>query len=169
VTPRKPSGPACASFLSVLLFAACGGSSPDLRTLTEADVTGMVAGNAKGSTFAGIYMVDSSSVTACRCRSGTCREVRPQVGATFAVEQQDGALTISGCLGGVNEDGTFWCGGAAKQADTEFTLNSGTFTVVAELPSRVDVVSETTFVTGFGAPFDCDFQGRSSARYLGRP
>jgi hypothetical protein len=74
-----------------------------------------------------------------------------------------------GCRGGVNEDGAFWCGGSSSPPASEMGIHTGNFTVVAGTPTRLDAETETTFVRTFGAPLDCDFQTRVSARFLGRP
>lgn len=148
------------------LLGACG-SEVELRTLTQSDVTGMTAGNATGTTFSGTYVVDAATIDGCRCRAGSCREFHAQTGATFAVEQRGGALSINNeCAGGVNEDGTFWCGGSkADGIQFEFGINMGRFKTGS--PARVDVESETTVVASVGGlRLDCDFKAHASARFL---
>jgi hypothetical protein len=154
--------------LVLTLLSACG-SEVELRTLTQSDVTGMTAGNATGTTFSGTYVVDSAALDGCRCRSGSCREFHAQTGSTLTVQQQDGAFSVNGdCVGGVNEDGTFWCGGAKSDGvQFEFGANTGKFTATAGNPSRLDVETETTVVTSIGGlQLDCDIKGHGSARFL---
>lgn len=153
--------------LVLTLLGACG-SEIELRTLTQSDVTGMTPGNATGTTFSGTYVVDAATIDGCRCRSGSCRDLHARTGAVITAEQQGGALSISGCLGGVNEDGTFWCGGAKSDGDQfEFAVNTGKFTVTAGTPTRVDVESENTVVASVGGlGLDCDFKSHGSARFL---
>jgi hypothetical protein len=151
-----------------LLGMSCGGSDVALRTLAHDDVIGMTAGNAHGTTFSGTYVVTGGSIEGCRCRAGDCSTFRAQTGAAVTVAQQDGAVDVNHCLGGINEDGTFWCG-ADSQApgNIQFTVNSGTIALAAGKPVSLRSTIETTLVATIGGrSFDCDLRSSGTARFV---
>jgi hypothetical protein len=154
--------------LPAALLASCGGSSADVRSLVAQDVEGQATGNAKGTVFAGTYVVDTASIDGCRCRAGSCSGFHTQPGATFKVQEQDGSFTINSCHGGINDDGTFWCGGVLNQPGVvQINLNSGQIVLVAGKPSRADVATEMTMVqTIDGVHYDCDVKTHGTARFL---
>lgn len=150
-------------------LASCGGEDgPPPRTLTTADVTGMPAGDATGTTFSGTYVVMASAFDGCRCRSGSCATFSPVTGGLTTVVQDGGMLTIQGnCFGGVNADGAFWCGGSRAEMGGGLSLavNEGTFMMTAGKVSGLEVVQELTIVATIdGRPHDCDLRGHATAR-----
>lgn len=88
-----------------------------LRALTHEDVVGLPAGDASGHVFSGLYQADDAAgrqvdETAC---SGIV--IESAVSGVWELEQSDGTLSIyargginGSCDGGIDGDGTFWCG-----------------------------------------------------------
>jgi hypothetical protein len=58
--------------LALACVASCGGDGPPPKTLSHADVVGMLPGNATGTTFSGTYVVTAASLDGCHCRVGNC-------------------------------------------------------------------------------------------------
>jgi hypothetical protein len=155
------------------LLAGCGGpDGPPPRTLTTLDAQGMtMPGNATGSLFAGTYVVTASTLDACRCRSGSCANFHAKTGGVTVAMETDGTLTLNSvCKGGVNSDGTFWCG----ESDTmpggtiDVAISTGTFTTSNGQPSGFQALEEITVVTSLaGQPQDCDLRGNATARFVG--
>ena len=151
------------------VLPSCGGDGPSapVRTLTSADVMGMPAGNATGATFSGIYVVTAASLDGCSCRSGSCATIHAVTGTLTMVVQADGMLTINAdCVGGVDADGSFWCGGQSSVADgVTLGISKGTFLVSSGKPTGLEVTQEETLVATIdGVPTDCDFRGHATAR-----
>lgn len=148
----------------VALLMSCGGEGPEgppPRTLTTPDVTGMLPGNATGTSFSGTYFVARGRIEACHCRSGTCSRFTPLIGASNMIVQEDGRLTISpDCVGGVNSDGTFWCGAQTGTSNVSLQLivDQGTFIVSGGVTTGIEMTQELTVVLS-PAQTDCDVRG----------
>jgi hypothetical protein len=145
---------------AIALLVSCGGEAgPAPRTLTTPDVTGMLPGNATGTSFSGSYNMRASQLEACRCRSGSCASIIPLTGDTHMVVQADGQLTLGSCVGGVNSDGTFWCGGQDVNQDSlVLMVDQGTFKVSGGVVTGYEVTQELTLVLS-PDHLDCDLRG----------
>ena len=165
--------------LLVSMASGCGApDGPPLETLTATDVTGLPAGNALGSRFAGQYLTTEATITACRCRVGSCSVLRLYIGNTTQFVQKDGALTYtvsngstdsSTGAGGVDDDGKFWTGSVAQAPEvTVYSLVNGTFELAGGVPTSAACVSDAT-ITGVIADtnLDCDLRSSVSLRYEG--
>jgi hypothetical protein len=166
------------SLLVAVVFAGCGGST---RTVTAADVSNIPPGSAVGTELSGSYLVLTASIDDCDCRVGSCSQFRPEIGVTYAIVQQDGALTIrdSGdttgtpLVGGVDADNHFSAGGVAVVPSylgqgVIYALETGSFSVSGGLPTGVQFsIDETVKTTIAGASLDCDIHGSNSAQYEG--
>jgi hypothetical protein len=166
------------ALLVSVVFAGCGGST---RTLTPADVSDVPPGNAVGTNLSGAYLVVSSSIDDCDCRVGSCSQFHVQIGVTYTVVQQDGALSITDSgdttgtplLGGVYADNHYSVGGVAVVPSyigqgVLYAIEEGMFTVAGGVPTGLHfTVDETTKAMIAGASFDCDIHGSGSAVYEG--
>ena len=146
-------------------------SPPPTVTLTRADVAGMPAGSAQGTLFSGSYLVESSRIDACACRSGDCSPFSAQTGDTAVVTEADGVLTSAGdgtCTGGVDENGRFWCGEAEESAaGAVYGRQQGTFVLASGKPASKEFTVDTTLMmTIRGQAYDCDLHASGSARYV---
>jgi len=156
----------------------CGGST---RTLTATDVSNIPAGNAVGTSLSGSYLVVGASIDDCNCRTGSCSNVHAEIGVTYSIVQQDGALSLldSGdvtgtpLLGSVDADDKFSVGGAAQIPSYAgqgviYSLETGTFSVSGGVPTgthySVDSTIEGT-ISGIG--YDCDIQASGATTYQG--
>jgi hypothetical protein len=74
------------------------------------------------------------------------------------------------CVGGVNADGTFWCGGQAVVLDgVALTVSSGVFGTSGGAPTGFDTTSELTIVATIdGVASDCDVRGHGTGRFAAR-
>lgn len=130
-----------------------------LRTLTPADVQPTPAGFARGMAMAGTYKAIETAIDGCVCRAGTCSSFPATLGALTTVAQQDGLVTIDGyCVGGVNADGDFSCGGQTSSGGTTtLAVHRGFFWGAAGVWVGFNLWKEMT-VTGSidGNAVDCD-------------
>ena len=159
-------------------LAGCGGST---RTLTATDVSNIPPGSAVGTDLSGTYLVGSSSIDDCDCRVGSCSEFHAEIGVTYTIVEQDGALSISdsgdttgtALLGGVDADNSFSAGGVAQVPSylgqgVIYALEAGTFSVSGGVPTGVHFsIDETVKTTIGGTSADCDIHGSGSAQYEG--
>jgi hypothetical protein len=154
----------------VLLVAVagvgCGGN--ELRTLSHADVTGLPAGNATGTTFSGQYLTTSNVVVACRCRAGSCAALHGNVGATLSGIQMDGSFQLGAgaqlAQGGIDSDGTFHLGFSLEEpGNVQYALLDGHVTTAAGAPTGMTF---TQHATGKNE-LDCDIVSSGEARYVG--
>jgi hypothetical protein len=155
------------AILAVALLASCGGDALPARTLSTADVEGQPPGNATGSAFSGSYAVTAAGIEACRCRSGRCGSIRATAGVVSTVVQEDGKLTMdSGCVGGVDTDGRFWCGGQTPVLDgAALVYMEGRFLATGGKPTGYESTAEMTLVATIdGVPSDCDVRARDTTR-----
>jgi hypothetical protein len=165
--------------LLVVLAAACGdavGGAEEpahalTQTLSRSNVVDMPLGSAHGSLYSGAYLIESSRVDACVCRSGGCDPFSAQTGATALVTQLDGALRSVGdgsCTGGVDQDGRFWCGEAEESATgTIYGRQQGWFVLANGTPVSKEFTVDTTVVlTIRGQLYDCDLHATGSAHYV---
>jgi hypothetical protein len=168
---------AAAVLVSVVL-AGCGGST---RTLAATDVSNIPPGSAVGTDLSGSYLVVSGSIDDCDCRVGSCSQFHVEIGVTYTIVAQDGALSITDSgddtgtplLGGVDADNHFSAGGVAQipsyvGSGVIYALETGTFSVSGGAPTGMSFsIDETTKTTIFGTTADCDIHGSSSAQYEG--
>ena len=133
--------------------------------------------------LSGSYLVVSESIEGCVCRVGSCSNVRGEyeIGATQAVTQQDGALSLvdSGyrtdtpLLGGVDADNKFSVGGALQIPSylgqgVIYSLRTGTFSVSAGVPTGMEFTVDASIIGSItDASFDCDIHASGSTRYEG--
>jgi hypothetical protein len=161
---------ACAA-VALALLASCGADGPPPRTLTTADVAGMPPGSATGSTFSGTYVVTAAALDACVCRTGSCATFHGMTGGVTVAVETDGKLTLNtDCVGGVDADGTFWCGGTTSVPENlQIGVNNGKFTTnAAGMPTGFQSTEELTIVATIGPQnFDCDLRGHATARFAG--
>jgi hypothetical protein len=160
-----------ASVVGGLVSSGCGDGA--LRTLSEADVTGIPPGNASGALFSGRYALTRAWKEACRCRSGSCAEVTidPDAGILTLV-QDDGMFTSSTdtqpgvtCDGAINSDGSFICGQVAGSPPVSYSLTTGEIALANGQPTTMKGSSETTtFLPGF----ECDLQIGFDGSFIGR-
>jgi hypothetical protein len=164
------------ALLVAVVFAGCGGST---RTLTATDVSNIPTGSALGTALSGLYLVVSSAIDDCNCRTGSCSEIHAQVGVTDTIVEQDGALSITDSgdntgtplSGGVDANDSFSVGGTAQvPASTGqgviYAMETGTFSVSGGVPTGVQFsVDETIVGTILGMTYDCDFHASGSAQY----
>ncbi|HET9956827.1 MAG TPA: hypothetical protein VFQ61_20165 [Polyangiaceae bacterium] len=156
------SGVGCAVVAGLVLSMGCGGTDEPPRTLSPADVTGLPAGDASGTSFTGAYMLTKSSVTECNCRVGPCSKLHGSQGDLFTLRQTGGALNIvlrsrtgeQTYDGGINRDGSFQVGSATVDAPyTSYSLLSGTVSAGVSMAAT----SYNTFTGKVdGEDFDCD-------------
>jgi len=169
-------------FAGVLLVSVglvgCGGST---RTLTATDVSNIPPGSAVGTSLSGTYLVTSSSIDDCNCRVGSCSQFHAEIGVTYTIVEQDGALSITDSgdatgtplLGGVDLDDSFSAGGVAQiptylGQGAVYALETGTFSVSGGVPTGIHYsIDDTTTATITGISYDCDIHGSGSAQYEG--
>jgi hypothetical protein len=170
-----------ANFLAVvavgLAAVGCGGGASSARMITATDVSDIPPGNRSGSTLSGSYVVTSSSVVDCECRTGPCPPVAAPPGATLGVVEQDGTLQITGAsgevdTGGVDADNTFSCGGTSSVSNggqwVVSELLTGTFDVSNGMPTGMHFQNaETATGTQAGMFYDCDVLVQEVATYRG--
>ena len=133
------------------------------------------AGNATGVGFQGVYVLDSSMITGCRCRTGSCSKWHGDSGVTFKLTETDGALHVVEHAptndviydGGIDINGAFRLGGTyVSGKQTAFSFLSGT----VHAGVAMDAESELTFVGPIdGDSYDCDVAGVSHSSYLTQP
>ena len=162
----------------MVISVGCGGST---RTLTPTDVSDIPPGSAVGTNLSGLYLVVSSSIDDCDCRVGSCSGFHVQIGVTYTIVQQDGALSITDSgdttgtplVGGVYADNHYSVGGVATVPSyvgqgVIYALEEGSFSVSGGVPTGLHFsIDETTKATIAGASFDCDIHGSGSAQYEG--
>ncbi|HEX2673839.1 MAG TPA: hypothetical protein VHM25_23330 [Polyangiaceae bacterium] len=159
--------------VSVLWVAlGCGSSDDSPRTLSPSDVTNLPAGNAVGTTFSGVYVLDTATIARCDCRVGSCSMVRGSRGNRFTLTETDGALNVvlrsnspdQIYNGGIDRNGQFLVGSTAvMDSYRSYSLLSGT--VVAG--ASIDATSQNTFVGGVGGDdYDCDFTAELAISYV---
>jgi hypothetical protein len=163
---------ACAG-LGLSWLAGCDGSGVEPRTLTAADIQGMMMpGNAMGTAFSGTYATTAASIDGCRCRTGSCASFHPLPSSIAAIDQEDGVLTLNGdCVGGVNSDGTFWCAASESvPGGVNHGINTGSFTMSGGTPTGMQVTEEITLAQPIdGVLHDCDLRAHATARFVGGP
>ncbi|HTB57160.1 MAG TPA: hypothetical protein VLC06_04775 [Polyangia bacterium] len=166
------------ALLVAVVLVGCGGST---RTLTATDVSNIPPGSAVGTTLSGTYLVVSGSIDDCDCRVGSCSEFHAEIGVTYTIVEQDGALSITDSgddtgtplLGGVDADDSFSAGGVAQVPaylgqGVIYALEEGKFSVSGGAPTGVSFsIDETVKTTIGGTTSDCDIHGSSSAEYEG--
>ena len=166
------------AFFATVVVVGCGGST---RTLTATDVANIPPGSAVGTTLSGSYLVVSGSIDDCDCRVGSCSQYHVEIGVTYTVVEQDGALTITDSgdttgtplLGGVDADDSFTVGGVAQVPyyvgqGVIYAFESGKFNVSGGAPTGVSFSIDETVKTTIGATSaDCDIHASSSAQYEG--
>jgi hypothetical protein len=166
------------ALLVAVVLIGCGGST---RTLTATDVSNLPPGSAVGTALSGSYLVVSSSIDDCNCRVGSCSNVHAQVGVTYTVVQQDGALSITdsgdtagtALVGGVQADDSFSVGGTGAIPSflgqgVVYALQTGTFSISGGVPTGTEFsVDETITGTIAAVSYDCDFHASGSTRYQG--
>jgi hypothetical protein len=166
------------ALLVAVVLVGCGGST---RTLTATDVSNIPPGSAVGTTLSGTYLVVSGSIDDCDCRVGSCSEFHAEIGVTYTIVEQDGALSITDSgddtgtplLGGVDADDSFSAGGVAQVPTylgqgVIYALEEGKFSVSGGAPTGVSFsIDETVKTTIGGTTSDCDIHGSSSAEYEG--
>ena len=166
------------ALLVAVVFAGCGGST---RTLTATDVSNIPPGSAVGTDLSGTYLVVGGSIDDCDCRVGSCSQFHVQIGVTYTVVEQDGALSITDSgdttgtplLGGVDADDHFSAGGVAQipsyvGSGVIYAFESGKFNVSGGAPTGVSFsIDETVKTTIGGTSADCDIHASSSAQYEG--
>ena len=122
-----------------------------------------------------------ASIDDCDCRVGSCSEFHPQLGVTYTVVQQDGALSITdsgdttatALVGGVYADNHYSVGGVGVIPSyvgqgVVFALEEGMFTVAGGAPTGLHfTIDDTTKATVGGVMLDCDVHGTGSAQYVG--
>ncbi len=151
-----------------------GGEGEPLRTLTQADVVDLPAGTGTGTTYSGVYAIDTIIVTGCHCRRGSCGvDVRP--GGMFWASQQDGMFTqeFEGApgpvaRGGIDADGTYTVGSDSEDIyGVAYTLFEGQIKLVDGVP-KGGVANLVSTVTGIpGINVDCDLTARETFHYEG--
>ncbi len=158
---------------AVLSIGAGCGEPTALRTLTEADVSDIPAGNASGTEMSGTYLLVQSTLTGCRCRVGVC-DLHVGTGVTLTVVQQDGALTVTdfsgnSSHGGVNVNYTFVYGGTSPLTSGEsFAIEHGLFTVSSGRPVNMQFDGQATLTGTIGyESYDCDLALAATADYQG--
>jgi len=159
--------------VGVLLVAlGCGSSDDSHQTLSPSDVTNLPAGSAVGTTFSGVYVLDTSTIASCDCRVGSCSMVHGSRGNRLTLTQTDGALNVvlrsnspdQIYNGGIDRNGQFLVGSTVLM-DTyrSYSLLSGT--VVAGV--SIDAKSQITFVgKATGDDYDCDFTAELAISYV---
>ena len=166
------------SLLVAAVFAGCGGST---RTLTATDVSNIPPGSAVGTDLSGSYLVGSATIDDCNCRTGSCSQIHAEVGVTYTVVEQDGALSITDSgdasgtplLGGVDADNSFSVGGTAHIPSyvgqgVVYVMETGTFSVSSGVPTGMHFSGDETIVgTIGGVTYDCDVQSNGSTLYEG--
>jgi hypothetical protein len=166
------------ALLVTVVSAGCGGST---RTLTPTDVSNIPPGSAVGTDLSGSYLVVSGSIDDCDCRVGSCSQFHAEIGVTYTVVEQDGALSITdsgddtgtSLLGGVDADDHFSVGGVAQVpsylgSGVMYALETGTFSVASGAPAGLSFsIDETIKTTILGTSTDCDVHGSSTAQYVG--
>ncbi len=166
------------ALLVSVVAVGCGGST---RTLTATDVSNIPPGSAVGTTLSGSYLVVSGSIDDCDCRVGSCSQFHVQIGVTYTVVEQDGALSITDSgdttgtplLGGVDADDHFSAGGVAQipsyvGSGVIYALETGTFSVSGGAPTGMAFsIDETIKATVAGTSSDCDLHGSGSTQYEG--
>jgi hypothetical protein len=148
--------------------AACdsgGDFGPAPPTLTRQDVENLPPGDATGPTFTGVYRSIRERVVGCRCRVGNCSLIHAVVGEDVTVNQFGGTVMIIGdgnltLNGGVNQNGTFWCGGFDEVGDYSggYVRVTGTFMPAGAQPTTIEISSDRTAKSLRGSPsdYDCD-------------
>ena len=161
-----------------VFLVGCGGST---RTLTATDVSNIPPGSAVGTDLSGSYLVVSAAIADCNCRTGSCSQVHAEVGVTYTIVEQDGALSITDSgdttgtplLGGVDADNSFSVGGTAQiptyvGQGFVYVMQMGTFNVSGGVPTGMHFTADETIVgTIAGLTYDCDVQSNGSTLYEG--
>ncbi|HVU50474.1 MAG TPA: hypothetical protein VHL80_07290 [Polyangia bacterium] len=150
--------------------AGCGGDVPT-RTLTHADVTGVPAGSATGTTFSGQFLVTSNQLEGCHCRSGSCAGLHGSVGETLQAVERDGSFEFDqgGVIaqGGIDADGTYHVGSSLEQpGNIQYALIDGHVATAAGAPTGLTF---TQYATGQNGGLDCDIVSSGQARFVGPP
>ena len=159
--------------LGLLFACACGSAGEDApKTLTAADVNNLPAGDAVGSSFSGIYLIqERSRITGCHCRAGACDLYKGTLNS-FDLTQTNGALHVlehgqfnnSDFQGGINSDGTFRVG-SMSVANTLNLLSVLSGTVFAR--DHFDARSQNTLKGQInGQETDCDLGVEFRANYI---
>jgi len=154
-----------------IVLAALVGCGEDPRTLTREDVTGIPAGDAVGTLFAGQYLIASNKIDGCNCRVGSCGSLVGLTGIPTQVSQTGGALEMrvststAVAEGGVNADGRYRLGSALEDPDNiQYALVQGQFTLAGGIPTRMIGSQE---VTVHSLLYDCDVRSNFVATYDG--
>lgn len=142
------------------------------KTLARVDVENLPAGDAKGSTFSGIFIVDESDLLGCRCRVGSCADWHEDDLATLRLTQTDGGLSIhwlgryeeTTYNGGVDADGSFEVG-SFRQTERSRVYSVLSGKIVAQ--KSINAHSRNTYIGRVGGKDeDCDFSGKLTISYV---
>jgi hypothetical protein len=73
------------------------------------------------------------------------------------------------CTGGIDSEGTFWCGGAVEQTDvSEYTLSKGWIATANGQPTTASMTAELTLkISTNGVVSDCDIRVGARLRFEG--
>jgi len=150
---------------------ACGGEARP-PTLTNQDVTNLPPGDATVTTFSGTYVVQSASIVACYCRTGSCSTFQAQTGGMVTYVQQAGQLSqvdtngATVATGGVDQDGKFWLGGTSQVlGGTSYDRVDGMFVLAGGSPSSANITTDSTATAGAPLGFDCDVSAAAVLRF----
>ena len=80
-------------------------------------------------------------------------------------------LTFGTCMGGINADGAFWCGGQSSAVDSLLLITrEGRFTANGGTPVGFEAREEVTFVAPVdGVPSDCDLRLQIASTFFRTP
>lgn len=161
--------------LAATSVAGCG--TPDdatsQKTLTQEDVDSLPTGNASGVAFSGVYTLENSEISACRCRVGSCDDWRGSKGDRFTLTQTDGALMLilrgqyseATYHGGIDADGSFLVGSIlVTETMQEYLLLTGKVVAATSIDARSNVTHAGPVD---GKDYDCDLTAELQLNYVG--